>query len=179
MAQLVVSMNVSLDGYVDHDAFGPGPLLFQHFVELTRQQAGGLYGRVVYELMRYWDVDDEGWGEAERAFAEAWRGKPKWVVSRTLTEVGPQAQLLAGDLEAGVRRLQTEVQGEIDVAGPTLAHRLGELGLIDEYRLYVHPVVLGAGRPFFAGPRPTLRLLAHELIAEDVVRLTYAPSSAS
>jgi dihydrofolate reductase len=179
VARLVFSMNVSLDGYVDHDAFGPGPALFQHFVEQTERQAGALYGRVVYELMRYWELDDPTWGDAERAFAAAWRRLPKWVASRTLTAVGPGAQLLGHDLEGDVRRLKAEVEGEIDVAGPTLGHHLGVLGLVDEYRLYVHPVVLGAGRPFFAGALPRLRLAAHELIAEDVVRLSYVPSNLS
>jgi len=62
------------------------------------------------------------------------------------------------------------------VAGPVLAHSLTELGLIDEYRIYLHPVVLGRGNPYFAGPRPPLRLVAHDPIGEDVVRLTYVPA---
>jgi riboflavin biosynthesis pyrimidine reductase len=66
--------------------------------------------------------------------------------------------------------------GEIDVGGPDLARTLGKLGLIDEYRIYLHPVVLGGGKPFFAGPRPPLRLVASDLIVEDVIRLTYVPA---
>jgi riboflavin biosynthesis pyrimidine reductase len=75
-----------------------------------------------------------------------------------------------------VRRLKAELAGEIEVAGPDLAHSLSESGLIDEYRIYLHPVVLGSGKPFFAGPRPRLRLVASDLIAEDVIRLTYVPA---
>jgi riboflavin biosynthesis pyrimidine reductase len=79
-------------------------------------------------------------------------------------------------MEAVIQRLKAELAGEIEVAGPDLARSLTDLGLIDEYRLYLHPVVLGAGKPFFAGPRPRLRLMASELISEDVIRLTYVPA---
>ena len=67
-------------------------------------------------------------------------------------------------------------EGEIEVAGPELARSLTELGQIDEYQIYLHPVVLGSGKPFFAGPRPPLRLVANERIEGDVIRLTYAPA---
>jgi len=90
-----------------------------------------------------------------------------------LKSVGPNARLVEGDLESTVRKLKAERNGEIEVAGPELAHSLTALGLIDEYRIYLHPVVLGHGKPYFAGPRPPLRLVAHDRIAEDVVRLTY------
>ena len=72
-----------------------------------------------------------------------------------------------------IRGLKAQLVGEIAVSGPDLARSLTDLGLIDEYRLYVHPVVLGCGKPFFAGPRPPLRLVASDLIGEDVIRLTY------
>jgi riboflavin biosynthesis pyrimidine reductase len=72
--------------------------------------------------------------------------------------------------------LKAELAGEIEVAGPDLAKSLAGYGLIDEYQLYVHPVVLGSGKPFFAGPLPRLRLLASDVICEDIIRLTYAPS---
>jgi dihydrofolate reductase len=97
-------------------------------------------------------------------------------VSRTLTSVGPNATLVADDVEAVIRGLKAKLVGEIEVAGPDLAQSLGELGLIDEYRLYIHPVVLGHGKPFFAGPRPRLRLVASDVIVEDVIRLTYVPA---
>jgi dihydrofolate reductase len=169
-------MNQSLDGYVDHQAFAPDPVLFRHFIDQTRGQAGSLYGRGLYEVMRYWDDEQPEWDAAERDFAEAWRGQPKWVVSRTLRSVGPNATLVDGDLEAFVRRLKADVSGEIDVGGTILAQSLAELGLVDEYRFYLHPVVLGAGKPFFAGSRPPLRLTAHDRIGEAVVRLTYVPA---
>jgi dihydrofolate reductase len=97
-------------------------------------------------------------------------------VSHTLKTVGPNATLVADDFEAVIRRLKAELDGEIDVGGPVLAQSLTEAGLIDEYRLYLRPVVLGSGTPFFAGPRPPLHLVASDLIAEDLIRLTYVPA---
>lgn len=176
MAKLVFGMNQSLDGYVDHTAFAPGAALFRHFIDEVRSQAGCLYGRRMYEVMRYWDEEDFAWGEDEIAFAAAWRSQPKWVVSRSSTSVGPHASLVAGDLEAAVRKLKAEGDGEIEVAGPRLASSITELGLIDEYRIYLHPVVLGRGKPYFAGPRPPLRLVAHDPLDEDVIRLVYVPA---
>jgi dihydrofolate reductase len=176
MAKLVFGMNQSLDGYVDHTAFAPGPALFRHFIEQVRDLAGSLYGRRIYEIMRVWDEDRPEWDAAEREFAVAWRGQPKWVVSRSLKAVGPNATLVEGDLEAAIRRLKAERVGEIAVAGPDLARSLTDLGLVDEYRLYLHPVVLGRGTLFFAGPRPPLRLAASDRFGEDVIRLTYVPA---
>lgn len=176
MAKLVFGMNQSLDGYVDHHEFAPGPSLFRHFVEQTRGLTGSVYGRRMYEVMRYWDEDLPEWGAEERAFAAAWRSQPKWVVSRSLKSVGPNATLVADDVEAAIRRLKSQLVGEIEVAGPDLARSLTDLGLIDEYRLYLHPVVLGRGKPFFAGPRPPLRLVASDPMGEDVIRLRYVPA---
>ena len=176
MARLVFGMNQSLDGYVDHTAFAPSPTLFRYFVEEAQRQAGSVYGRRMYEVMRYWDDNQPEWNADERAFAAAWRVQPKWVVSRSLKSVGPNATLVADDLEGTIRTLKAEHDGEIEVAGPNLAHSLTQLGLIDEYRIYVHPVVLGHGKPYFAGPRPPLRLKANDRIGESVIRLVYVPA---
>ena len=177
MARLVFGMNQSLDGYVDVDRMGtPSPTLFRHFIEQAQEQTGSVYGRRMYEVMRYWDDDRPEWGAEERAFAAAWRHQLKWVVSRSLKSVGPNARLVDNDLEGAIRELKAEREGEIEVAGPNLAHSLTELGLIDVYRIYVHPVVLGHGKPYFAGPRPPLRLVAHDRIGDDVIRLTYVPA---
>lgn len=176
MATLIYGLNQSLDGYVDHMAFGPDPALFRHFIDQVRGVTGALYGRRIYEVMRYWDEDHESWDAAERDYAEAWRNMPKWVVSRSLKSVGPNATLIGEDFESAVRSLKARLDGEIDVAGPALAHSLTELGLIDVYRLYVHPVVLGGGTPFFAGPRPPLRLVDHERIGGEAIRLSYVPA---
>ena len=160
MAKLVFGMNQSLDGYVDHMAFAPSPTLFRHFIEEAQGQAGSVYGRKMYDVMRYWDDDHSEWGAAERAFAAAWRSQPKWVISRSIKSVGPNARLVEDDLEGVIRQLKAERDGEIEV---------------DEYRIYLHPVVLGHGKPYFAGPRPPLRLMTNDRIGEDVIRLTYVP----
>ncbi len=176
MARLVFGMNQSLDGYVDHMAFGPSATFFRHFIAEVQGQADAVDGRRMYGVMRYWDDDHPEWDADHLAFAIAWRKQPKWVVSRTLESVGPNASLVGADLEAAMRELKATRDGEIEIAGPTLAHSLTELGLIDEYRIYLHPVVLGHGKPYFAGPRPPLRLLSHDRIDEDVIRLTYVPA---
>ena len=118
MAKLVFGMNQSLDGYVDHMAFAPSPTLFRHFIEEVGGLVGSIYGRRMYEVMRYWDDDCAEWGAEERKFAAAWRGQPKWVVSRSLKSVGPNATLVGNDVEGVIRGLKAELDGEIDRCRP-------------------------------------------------------------
>ena len=176
MAKIVYALNQSLDGYVDHQGFTPKPEMFRHFIEDVRGLTGMLYGRRMYEIMRYWEDDRPEHGSDQREYAVAWQSKPKWVVSRTLKTVGPNATLVEDSIEQFVRKLKKQQVGEIEVAGPELAGSLSTLGLIEEYRIYLHPIVLGGGKPFFSGARPSLRLSAHDLIAEGVIRLTYVPA---
>jgi dihydrofolate reductase len=176
MAKLVYGLNQSLDGYVDHLEFRPSPALFRHFIEHVRDLTGIVYGRRTYEVMRYWDEGHPDWDADEHDFAATWRSQPKWVVSRSLKSVGPNATLVESDVEWVIRGLKAQPGGEIAVAGPDLAGSLTNLGLIDEYRLYFHPIVLGRGKSFFSGPRPPLRLVASHLVAENVIRLTYVPA---
>jgi dihydrofolate reductase len=184
MGKLVFGMSQSLDGYVDGVDGGlqlplhqpPGAALFRHFTDHVSGLAGGLYGRRMYEVMRYWDEDRPDWDAAEHDFAMAWRAQPKWVTSRSLKSVGANATLVGDDVEAFVHRLKADIEGDIAVAGPDLAGSLTALGLIDEYRLYFRPFVLGRGKPYFAGARPPLRLVATDPIGEDTVRLTYVPA---
>ena len=176
MAKLIFGLQQSLDGYVDHLELRPGPALSRHLVEHARDLAGSVYGRRTYEIMRYWDEDQPEWDAEERDFAATWRSLPKWVVSRSLKSVGPNATLVQNDVGTLMRELKVRLVGEIAVAGPDLARSLTDLGLVDEYRLYFRPFVLGHGTPFFAGPRPPLRLLASDPIGEDTIRLTYVPA---
>lgn len=186
MATFVFGMNMSLDGFVDYDRFAPDPALFRYFIEQTRKTAGSIYGPRLYELMRYWDGDDWAQGdpamdhagsrEALRDFAEAWRALPKWVVSKSLKEVGPNATLISEDVESAIRKLKAEREGEFEVGGPKLAASLAKLGLIDAYHVFLHPVVLGHGEPFFAGVTPSLRLVSSERIGEQAVKLIYVPA---
>lgn len=191
MGKLVFGMMQSLDGYVAGVTGGPGSddyvaglagglelpppedALHKHFNDRVRGLGAILYGRRMYEVMRYWDVDQPDWEPVEHEFAAVWRAKPKWVVSRTLKSVGPNATLIGNDLEASVRRLKADVEGEIDVAGPELAASLTDLGLIDEYQLYFRPFVLGGGKPYFAGARPPLRLVAVDAVGPGATRLTF------
>ena len=177
MAKLVFGLQQSLDGYVNHLEIGPpGPALSRHFAERVRELAGFVYGRRTYEIVRYWDEDHPDWDAEDHEFAAAWRRQPKWVVSRSLKSVGPNATLVEDDIEAVIGGLKAQLVGEIDVAGPDLAGSLTNLGLIDEYRLYLRPIVLGRGTPFFAGPRPPLRLVASDPVGDGVIRLTYVPA---
>lgn len=181
MAKLVFGMMQSLDGYVDGvgDRLSfppPGPELGRHFTDRVRGLAGCLYGRRMYEIMRYWDEDQPEWDAGDRDFAATWRVQPKWVVSRTLKSAGPNATLVSEGIEGFVRKLKQDVTGEIDVAGPALAASLTDLALIDEYRLYYRPFALGAGKPYFASARPPLRIIAADRIGEDAVRVTCVPA---
>ena len=181
MGKLILGMNVSLDGYVDGidgnlDMPPPSPELFNHWIETVRSHAGAIYGRRMYEVMRYWDYDHAEWTEPFRDFAMAWRALPKWVVSSTLQAVGPNTILIAGDIEAQVRDLKARTEGTLSVSGPQLAGLMTRLGLIDEYHLYLRPFVLGQGKPFFHEARPPLRLISSERLDDVTVRLAYEPA---
>ena len=193
MATLTFGMMQSLDGYVAGPSGGPDadgvlsaqaaaemppphPSTFLHFADHIRSLDGMIYGTRMYEVMRYWDDDKPDWDENDHEFARAWRPKPKWVASRSLTSVGPNAELIKGDVIDFVRNLKSQHTGELEVAGPMIASVLSSAGLIDEYRLYLRPYVLGGGKPFFAAPLPPLRLLKQEPIGEDTLRLTYVPA---
>ena len=174
-------MMQSLDGFIDGLAGNlqlgpPGPIVFRHFVDHVRGVNGILCGRRMYEVMRYWDEDKPDWNETEHEFAQVWRSTPKWVASRSSTSVGPNATLVPGDLIGFARKLKAERAGDIDLAGAELANALSAAGLVDEYRLYLRPQVLGAGKPYFAGPVPPLRLRGFHAVDQDVVQLTYVPA---
>jgi dihydrofolate reductase len=182
MGKLVFGMMQSLDGYVAGAPGGPqlprpGDELHRHFNDAVRESAGIVYGRRMYEVMRYWEDDQPDWGDVSRDFAAAWRATPTWVVSRTLDAVGANATLVRDDAGTFVRALKAQLDGVIDVAGPELAGSLTALGLIDEYRLYLRPFVLGRGKPFFSGPRPPLRLVGADAVGEDAMRVTCTAST--
>jgi dihydrofolate reductase len=184
MAKLIYGMMMSLDGYIAGPQEGRGLLvpndeLHRHFNEWMKQMSVALYGRRMYEIMRYWETGDDrpGATKVHADFARAWRATPKVVVSTTLREVGPNATLIRSDVETAVRALKAETDGEISVSGAGIAASLSRLRLIDEYRLYFHPVALGGGKPFFeAGLSLTLRPLGAETLPQGVVMLRYAPA---
>ena len=181
MGRLIFGMMQSLDGYIDGPAENiqlgpPDPIVFRHFIDHIRGMDSILYGRRMYEVMRYWDADKPDWNDDERAFAQAWRPTPKWVASRSVTSIGPNAILVQGDVVDLARRLKAERKGDIDLAGAELASALSAAGLVDEYHLYFRPQVLGAGKAYFAGPVPPLSLRSVDRVGEDVVHLIYVPA---
>lgn len=181
MGKLILAMNVSLDGYVD-DVGGnlvmgpPSPEVFRYWIETVRSHAGTIYGRRMYEVMRYWDEDQPGWTEPLREFATVWRAMPKWVVSSTLADVGPNATLITGEIAAQVQALKDQTDGTISVSGPQLAGLMTQSGLIDEYHLVLRPFVLGQGKPFFHAASPPLRLVSCERLDDETLCLVYEPA---
>ncbi|PBC10361.1 dihydrofolate reductase family protein [Mesorhizobium sp. WSM3859] len=184
MAMIVYAMLTSLDGYIagpsgNIDLPVPEEELHRHFNEEMRRTSIVLCGRRMYETMRFWDSPEceIGAEDVERDFARAWRETPKIVFSTTLREVGPNARLVKGDVEAVAKSLKAETDGEISVSGAELAGHLARAGLIDEYRLYVHPVVLGGGKPYFqSGLSLALTPLGTERFTQGVTLLRYTPA---
>ena len=186
MGRLIFSMSVSLDGFVDTPAHSLDWVrvdeeLHRVFNEESRTVGTSLYGRRMYELMTgYWPTaerDPDG-TPATIEFARIWQATPKVVFSRTLESVAHGARLVRDDAVSEVARLKAEGDFDMDVGGPTLAGALIAAGLVDEYRLYVHPVVLGAGTRFFPAldDRVELELLETRTFGSGVVRLSYRTS---
>ena len=181
MSKIVYGMMMSLDGYIAGpdrtiDLPVPEPELHWYFNNLMKRTAVSLYGRRMYETMKVWqDWDSQAdVSEVLADFARAWRAVPKVVVSTTLTEVGPNASLVRDDVEAAIRKLKADTQGEIAVAGAGLAGSLSKLGLIDEYQLFLQPVVLGGGTAFFQPGTPLrLKPLDREELPQGVQLLRY------
>ena len=184
MRRLVYSMAVSLDGFVEGpgrelDWSTPDEELHRFWNDQARATTTALYGRRLYELMAgFWPTADADPAAPPTIaeFAALWRAMPKVVFSSTLEEVGWNSRLVRGDVVAEVERLKSEPGGDMDVGGPTLAAALIARGLVDEFGLVVHPVVLGAGTPFFPSleRRLALRLVDSRRFASGVVYLRYA-----
>jgi dihydrofolate reductase len=183
MGKLIYMLNVSLDGYVetpDHslDWAVVDDELHSWFNDQTRQLDASLYGRRLYELMAaHWPTaeSDPSTTETEREFARIWNAMPKIVFSSTLESVEWNSRLVRGDIDEELARLRTEFDGDLDVGGATLASAFIRRGLVDEYRLVVHPVILGAGTPFWPpldAPIP-LRLTDTHRFASGVLYLGY------
>ena len=183
MGRLIFSMSVSLDGFVDTPAHSLDWVrvdeeLHREFNEESRSVGTSLYGRRMYELMTgYWPTAerDPDATPATLEFAKIWQAIPLVVFSRTLESVAPGARLVRDDAVAEVARLKAEADFDMDVGGPTLAGSLIAAGLVDEYRLYVHPVVLGAGTRFFPPleQRADLELIETRTYGSGVVLLSY------
>jgi dihydrofolate reductase len=157
MGKLIYNLNVSLDGYIetpDHglDWANVDDELHTWFNDATRSLDASLYGRRMYDLMAgYWPhaEDDPSANETMREFARIWKQMPKIVFSSSLDSVDHNSRLVQGDVGEVLDRMREEFPGDLDVAGANLAGQFVRRGLVDEYQLVVHPVVLGSGTPFW------------------------------
>ena len=182
MRKLIYSMGVSLDGYVagpggEIDWSAPDAELHSFHNEQTRAIGVHLCGRRLYDVMAYWETADQdpSLPEVEREFAGIWQALPKIVFSRTLETVDGDARLAASGVQAEVAALKAQPGQDLAVGGAALAADCIRLGLVDEYRLFVSPVVLGAGTPYFPrlDERIALELVETRTFASRVVYLRY------
>ncbi len=176
-------MNVSLDGFVNtpEGSLDWGLIddeLHGWFNERTAESDLIVYGRRLYETMSYWPTaeSDPEATEVMRKFARIWNSKPKVVFSTTLDEVPAGWRLVRRDVVGELNRLKAEVDGQIEIGGPTLASEVIRAGLVDEFRVILHPVLLGAGTRFFPelDAPLTLRQLDRRTFASGVIALRYA-----
>jgi dihydrofolate reductase len=184
MGRVVWMMSISLDGYMegpDHDLSWHlvDDELHRHFNEYLAGAGAFLGGRVTYELMAaYWPTADHDpdISEPEREFAGIWREKPQVVFSRTLEQVGPNTTILRSVEPAQIESMKREIEGDLVVGGADLGATFRRLDLIDEHRIYVHPVLVGEGTLAFppTGERQSMRLVEHRTFGSGVVLLRYA-----
>jgi len=182
MRSVTYSMSVSLDGYIvgpdgSFDWTAPDPEVFRFWIDEIRGVGVHLMGRRLYETMLYWETADKAsLDDAELEWAALWNPLPKVVFSTTLSEVQGNARLASGDVAAEIERLRAEPgEGEIAIGGATLAAEVAALGLIDEYRPMVYPVLVGGGIPFFPQRerRVDLELVETRTFSSGVVYLRY------
>jgi dihydrofolate reductase len=186
MRKLIYLMNVSLDGFIE----GPNRELdWTHVDEesmslFNDQQRGMdtlLYGRRLYEVMTYWETAeaDPSISEVEREFARIWKNSTKLVFSKTLEQVQGNARLVRGDIAGEIAKLKQQPGKDLEIGGPNLASTVMQLGLIDEFRLVDHPVVLGSGTRFFPAlaDKIDLRLVETRVFGSGVVYLRYLTKS--
>ena len=186
MGKLIYSLNVSLDGFAARpdgglDWANVDAELHTWFNDQSRELAASLYGRRMYELMSaYWPnaESDPSANDVERDFARIWNAMPKIVFSHTLESVEWNSRLVRGDVDEELTRVRGDLDGDLDVGGPTLAAEFIRRGLVDEYRLLVHPVILGTGLPFFPQlDSPIhLRQVDSHTFRSGVTYLAFAPA---
>lgn len=183
MGKLIYGFNVSVDGYIadEHgniDWSDPSEELHQYWNDFGRETVLAIYGRRLYELMsEYWPTADEAPDATPSTvdFAHVWRALPKVVFSRTLESVDSNSRLERGDPVEVVKNLKAETDGQMEVAGATLAAPIVQAGLVDEFRIVISPVAVGGGTPFF----PTmpswmsLRLTENRTFPDGIVLLRY------
>jgi dihydrofolate reductase len=185
MRRLIYSMTVSLDGFVAGpdgaiDWAAPDRELFAFHTQRVAETSVQLCGRRLYEAMLYWEtVQESSLPEEHVEFARIWKALPKVVFSTTLESVVGNARLARGGVAEEVARLKEQPGKDIAVGGAGLARSCMELGLIDEWRLFVSPVLLGGGTPYFPPLEETinLELVDTQTFGARVVYLCYRPLS--
>ncbi|TDD93455.1 dihydrofolate reductase family protein [Actinomadura rubrisoli] len=187
MRKIILSMSVSLDGFFEGpdreiDWHVVDDELHGHFNEWLKGMSAFLEGRVTYELMEeFWPAADTDPASTAPMveFAGIWRDMPKIVYSRTLEQVGPNATIVRDVVVEDVLALKAQPGGDMVVGGADLAATFMRHGLIDEYRVYVHPVVIGRGRALFpeSDGRLGLRLTESRTFGNGVVLLRYEPAT--
>jgi dihydrofolate reductase len=185
--RLIYSMTVSLDGFIagpdgEIGWSAPSEELFRFHTQRVRETDVQLCGRRLYETMLYWETVHEGaLSEDHAEFARLWRALPKVVFSATLESVVGNARVVRGGVAEEITRLKEQAGSDIAVGGARLAGACMKLGLVDEWRLFVSPVLLGGGTPFFPpGDEATnLELIETLTFGANVVYLRYRPSSSS
>lgn len=183
MRKLSYALLVSLDGFIESKDGSlswavPDEELHQHFNDQEREIGLFLYGRRMYETMAaFWPTVyvNSAFPQYIIEYAQIWKDKPKLVFSQTMEQVGWNARLVRGDIATEVRKLKEQPGAEMSVGGAAIAAALMQSGLIDEYALYVHPVILGGGKPMFAALREAidLRLVETRTFGSGVVLLRY------
>jgi dihydrofolate reductase len=182
MRKLIYSMTMSLDGFIagpdgEIDWSAPDEELHRFHNERVRELGAYLLGRRLYEAMVYWETADENPSlrDFELEFARIWQAQPKIVFSKTLEKVEGDARLVRDVVADEVARLKQEPGKDLGVGGAGLAATFTKLGLIDEYRLFVSPVALGGGTPYFPAldERIDLELVETRTFASRVVYLRY------
>ncbi len=187
MGRLIYLMNTSLDGYVEgpdgrFDWSVPDEEIHSFHNDQARSMAAFLYGRRLYETMKVWEDfgNDPSLPDYVKEYARIWRQKPKIVFSTSLAQVAKGHRLVRGDPAAELARLRHEEDGDLGVGGPGLASAFARLGLIDEYRLVLSPVLLGGGKAYAPALDPPIRLklLETRTFASGAVYLRYQKAQA-
>jgi dihydrofolate reductase len=189
MRKVIFTMSVSVDGFIetangDISWSSPDPELQHHVIDRESTIDTHLYGRRLYETMiAYWPTADENPSASKFVieYARIWKGKRKIVFSKTLAQVGGNCQLFRGNISEEINKLKAQPGKDMFVGGPNLASTFMKLGMIDEYWLYVNPIILGSGKPMFPhlGDRTNLKLIETHRFGSGVVLLKLANKGAA
>lgn len=186
MGKVIYSMMASLDGFIEgpdgrFDWAEPDEELHRHFNELERHASLHLYGRRLYELMNeFWPTADVNPAAPDyiREYARYWQNVPNVVFSRTLHSPIGSTRVLSSVTPSEIARLREESDGDLTLGGASIAAEFTRLGLVDEYWVYLCPIIVGAGKPMFSGVDTALRLemLATQTFGGGVTQIRYRPA---